>query len=99
MLSTHNKTKRSLLSAANIDLVSCGWEVSILPVEWLRMIRIYQIKRLLPTTTFALLFFVFVANPGAQAHLVEKTDTTIIPLPDVHIQLECTHALHDLYNF
>nr|MDV3310184.1 tol-pal system protein YbgF [Cyclobacteriaceae bacterium] len=63
------------------------------------MIRIYQIKRLLPTTTFALLFFVFVANPGAQAQLVEKNDTTIILLSDIHIQLECTQALNDLYNF
>jgi hypothetical protein len=73
--------------------------VSIFPVEWFSMIRICQIKRLLPTTAFASLFFVLVASPVTWAQPVQKKDTTIILLSNIQVQLECTQALNDLYNF
>lgn len=63
------------------------------------MFRICQIKRLLPTTASAVLIFVSVAGSAAQAQYAEKTDTTIILLSNIQVQLECTQALNDLYNF
>jgi hypothetical protein len=45
---------------------------------------------------------VFLALPeisGAQTKMVDKKDTTIILLSDLHVQLECSQALNDLYNF
>jgi tetratricopeptide (TPR) repeat protein len=41
----------------------------------------------------------FVAGNPAWAQLNEKKDTTIILINDLIIQLECTQALNDLYNF
>jgi hypothetical protein len=35
----------------------------------------------------------------AQSKMVDKKDTTIILLSDLHVQLECSQALNDLYNF
>lgn len=35
----------------------------------------------------------------AEAQMVTKKDTTVILLSDLHVQLECTQALNDLYNF
>jgi tetratricopeptide (TPR) repeat protein len=43
------------------------------------------------------MILVVVAPVWAQS--VEKKDTTIILLSDVRIQLQCTQALNDLYNF
>jgi hypothetical protein len=40
-----------------------------------------------------------VANPPASAQSPVKKDTTIILLSDVSVQLQCTKALNDLYNF
>jgi hypothetical protein len=40
-----------------------------------------------------------VGNPGLRAQPPAKNDTTIILLNDLGIQLECTEALNDLYNF
>jgi tetratricopeptide (TPR) repeat protein len=41
----------------------------------------------------------FVAASPLQAQVSEKKDTTIILINDLVIQLECTQALNDLYNF
>jgi hypothetical protein len=41
----------------------------------------------------------WVASFAAQAQVVAKKDTTIILLSDLTVQLECTQALDDLYNF
>jgi hypothetical protein len=46
-----------------------------------------------------LLIIQLVAVFQAQAQLQVKKDTTIILLNDLSIQLECTEALNDLYNF
>lgn len=46
-----------------------------------------------------LLFFQLVAISPGWAQLQAKKDTTIILLNDLTIQLECTSALNDLYNF
>lgn len=43
--------------------------------------------------------FLFVGNVAVRAQSVQKKDTTIILLSDLAIQLECTQALNDLYNF
>jgi hypothetical protein len=41
----------------------------------------------------------FVASFGVQAQDAVKKDSTVILLSDLHVQLECTQALNDLYNF
>lgn len=41
----------------------------------------------------------FVATISARSQPVVKKDTTIILISDLHVQLECTQALNDLYNF
>jgi tetratricopeptide (TPR) repeat protein len=41
----------------------------------------------------------FVVVLGLQAQTSVKKDTTIILIEDLHVQLECTQALNDLYNF
>jgi hypothetical protein len=43
--------------------------------------------------------FVLVANNPLKAQEVAKKDTTIILISDLHVQLECSQALNDLYNF
>lgn len=40
-----------------------------------------------------------VASLSLKAQPVAKKDTTIILISDLHVQLECTQALNDLYNF
>ncbi|MBA4057360.1 MAG: tol-pal system protein YbgF [Marivirga sp.] len=40
-----------------------------------------------------------VAIVSLKAQPVAKKDTTIILISDLHVQLECTQALNDLYNF
>jgi tetratricopeptide (TPR) repeat protein len=47
----------------------------------------------------ALLLFFLVASSPAWAQVAQKKDTTIILLANTAIQLECTQALNDLYNF
>lgn len=41
----------------------------------------------------------FVANSSGAAQTSIKKDTTVILLADLAVQLECTQALNDLYNF
>jgi len=54
---------------------------------------------------FFLLFFFLVgmlqlvASTGVKAQLAAKKDTTIILINDLGVQLECSQALNDLYNF
>ena len=45
------------------------------------------------------LFVLLVCSKAASSQSLEKKDTTIILLADKQIQLECTQALNDLYNF
>ncbi|HYG19744.1 MAG TPA: tetratricopeptide repeat protein [Ohtaekwangia sp.] len=40
-----------------------------------------------------------VAGSPARAQFVTNKDTTIILISDLHVQMECTQALNDLYNF
>lgn len=44
-------------------------------------------------------FLVWVATGTLQAQIETKKDTTIILLSDLGVQLECSQALDDLYNF
>lgn len=46
-----------------------------------------------------MLLLALVAHRPAQAQSKVKKDTTIILINDLHVQLECTQALNDLYNF
>lgn len=46
-----------------------------------------------------LIFFLSVAGFSASAQTQVKKDTTIILLSDLTVQLECTKALNDLYDF
>ncbi|HYF70812.1 MAG TPA: tetratricopeptide repeat protein [Ohtaekwangia sp.] len=46
-----------------------------------------------------LLLFLLVAATTAKAQEDAKKDTTIILINDLQVQLECTQALNDLYNF
>jgi hypothetical protein len=41
----------------------------------------------------------FVAQSSASAQYITDKDTTIILIADPNVQLECTQALNDLYNF
>jgi tetratricopeptide (TPR) repeat protein len=65
--------------------------------------RIYNVfmlfKPLMPKALFLLFTCVFVANFSAEAQLTAKKDTIIILLTDTQVQLQCTQALNDLYNF
>lgn len=56
-----------------------------------------QFKVLFITTAFAAAIFVAAKEAGAQPEA--KNDTSIILLSNIGIQLECTQALNDLYNF
>jgi tetratricopeptide (TPR) repeat protein len=47
----------------------------------------------------ALLLLLFVGNFTATSQTAAKKDTTIVLLADKGVQLECTQALSDLYNF
>jgi hypothetical protein len=49
--------------------------------------------------TFLIAFFGLVAQHEVSAQFITKKDTTIILIADVGVQLECTQALNDLYNF
>jgi hypothetical protein len=46
-----------------------------------------------------LFIFLFVGGFASKAQIQTKKDTTIILLSDLHVQLECSQALNDLYNF
>jgi len=46
-----------------------------------------------------LIFFLSVASLSTSAQTQVKKDTTIILLSDLSVQLECTKALNDLYDF
>ncbi len=46
-----------------------------------------------------IVLFVLVANNPLKAQEASKKDTTIILISDLHVQLECSQALNDLYNF
>src|SRR5688572_33055110 len=52
----------------------------------------------------SMLVFIMALVTSAQAQTIVKSatnkkDTTIILISDLHVQLECTQALNDLYNF
>jgi hypothetical protein len=47
----------------------------------------------------AMLILAWVVVLPAEAQFIAKKDTTIILLSDLTVQLECTQALDDLYNF
>lgn len=61
------------------------------------MVRIGQVKILFLTSLFWGILFIVGNQVKAQGGV--KNDTTIILLSDLKIQLECTQALNDLYNF
>ncbi|MBL0742439.1 tol-pal system protein YbgF [Chryseolinea sp. Jin1] len=46
-----------------------------------------------------MVLLLWVAQPDAKAQVVTKKDTTIILISDLNVQLECSQALNDLYNF
>jgi hypothetical protein len=48
---------------------------------------------------FGILLPLWVAQLDARAQMMTKNDTTIILISDLNVQLECSQALNDLYNF
>lgn len=46
-----------------------------------------------------ILFVILLGSLAARAQVAAKKDTTIILISDLGVQLECTQALNDLYNF
>ncbi len=103
--------KRSLLSAEKNDLVSL---IKIRGYVWsLVFLFMMQIKRSVSTSNFnvdsrqstvdrgllLLIFLLSVAGFTSSAQPEIKKDTTIILLNDLSVQLECTKALNDLYDF
>ena len=50
-------------------------------------------------TFVVLAFALLVAVFPSKAQQTFKKDTTIVLLADLHVQLECTQAMNDLYNF
>jgi hypothetical protein len=66
-----------------------SWQVC----RWIIKIRLW-----------AALMFIIAGSPLVNAQTIVKSattkaDTTIILISDLHVQLECTQALNDLYNF
>jgi hypothetical protein len=51
------------------------------------------------TCVTVLASLLWVAHFSVAAQTKAKKDTTIILISDLHVQLECTQALNDLYNF
>jgi hypothetical protein len=48
---------------------------------------------------FLIVFFLLATGMQSQAQPITRKDTTIILISSVGVQLECTQALNDLYNF
>lgn len=68
------------------------------------MVNKYRIKVPIPpgnrpAQALFLVFCLLVAGFSAMAQPSEKKDTTLILLSNIQVQLECTEALNDLYNF
>ena len=61
------------------------------------MVLMHQFRVLFITAAFTVA--IFVAGREVQAQPEAKGDTSIILLSNIGIQLECTQALNDLYNF
>lgn len=104
--------KSSLLSAANNDLVSLSFEggeftnlfgcLGFMTISGkyrgFRMVRFFPVVKNL--SWLPLFFILLVGNLSAASQSADKNDsTTIILLADRQIQIECTQALSDLYNF
>lgn len=53
----------------------------------------------MPKNIYVILACLFVAHFNAASQPLAKKDSIIILLTDVQVQLECTQALNDLYNF
>lgn len=60
---------------------------------------VQSFKNKLVVLSLLFTFTLFVASGKIKAQEKVKKDTTIILLKDIKIQLECTQALDDLYNF
>lgn len=91
-----SKTNNSLLSDANIDLVSSSG-CMLMGIE--KMVRTNYKLHEISLRFFLIVIFLLVAQSVAKAQPVAKKDTTIILINDLRIQLECAQALNDLYNF
>lgn len=61
------------------------------------MVLMRQFRAHLLTAAFAVI--IFVAGREVRAQPQVKADTSIILLSNIAVQLECTQALNDLYNF
>src|SRR5688572_739632 len=71
------------------------WTVSVKPWNKKRWISTYWLW-------LTVLILASITNSSAQTIIKQATtqkDTTIILISDLHVQLECTQALNDLYNF
>jgi hypothetical protein len=53
----------------------------------------------MPWPVALLVFFLLVASADVWAQPITRKDTTVILINSVAVQLECTQALNDLYNF
>lgn len=97
---------RSLLSAANNDLVSPSFDELTELSRCLGVMIVSKSKSkprqiqslILVWAAFASLFL-FVAPLRAASQPTVKKDSVVMLLSDMTVQLECTQALNDLYNF
>jgi tetratricopeptide (TPR) repeat protein len=64
-----------------------------------RLFHTFTLSRSKTKQSFVVFLLVFVAGISSSSHAQEKKDTTIILLSDIRVQLQCTQALNDLYNF
>src|SRR5690606_7647708 len=108
---TQRSMKSSLLSAANNDLASPSFGRGELtnPCVRLGLMRFtgkytpsYQfLTRSRFWAVFLVIVVVFAGRPlpGQSLDMSRNEDTTLILLADLGVQLECTQALNDLYNF
>ena len=64
-----------------------------------RFLPVSTLKMPKATQSSLVISLLFVASFVLPSHAQEKKDTTIILLSDLRVQLQCTQALNDLYNF
>jgi hypothetical protein len=74
-------------------MISRTW-LTICSMRLINLLRFQFFLNRLPVVLFFL-----VATPAVSAQSPVNKDSTIILLSDVNVQLQCTQALNDLYNF
>lgn len=105
----HSSAKRSLLSAPNKDLVSLSFVgvefTTAFCLGFMMFLSKYKVSHRSKCLgrqakiLLQMLALLLVVSFSASSQDQQKKDTIILLLSDINVQLECTQALNDLYNF